>query len=82
MYRIEDINKINEHMNDIKDNAAIKAKTLYEPTFQEISEVMSAIKYFIKKRNRITYGGFAQNSLITIKNKNECFYCKKVSKFR
>jgi hypothetical protein len=74
MYRLEDINKINEHINDIKDNAAIKAKTLYEPTFQEINEVVSAIKYFIKKRNRITYGGYAQNSLISIKNKNECFY--------
>lgn len=74
MYRLEDINKINEHINEIKDDAAIKAKSLYEPTFHEIAEVVSTIKKYIKKKNRITYGGFAQNSLLGIKNKEECFY--------
>ncbi len=74
MYRIEDIEKIEKHIDKIKDEAANQYKTLYEPTLNEISSVYLAIKNFIRKNKKIVYGGFAQNLLLMDKNPNESFY--------
>lgn len=74
MYRLEDIEKINDNIKDIKDNAATAYKTYYEPTLNELSNVYNAIKNYIKKNNKIVYGGFAQNLLITKKNRDDAFY--------
>jgi hypothetical protein len=74
MYRIADIDKIDKNLDKIKDEAAKEYKTLYEPTLNEISEVYGSIKNYIKKKGRVTYGGFAQNLLIMKKNPDDSFY--------
>ena len=74
MYRVQDMEKIEKHIDKIKDDAAQEYKTLYEPTLHEISQVYMAIKSYIRKKGKVTYGGFAQNLLLTSKNPNESFY--------
>lgn len=74
MYRVEDMEKIEKNLENIKDGAAKEYKTLYEPTLRETSEVYTAIKNYIKKTNKVVYGGFAQNLLIMCKNPNDTFY--------
>lgn len=74
MYRLEDIEKINDNIKEIKDNAAKEYKTYYEPTLNELSNVYNAIKNYIKRNKKIVYGGFAQNLLIGKKNKDDVFY--------
>ena len=74
MYREEDLIKIEENYDKIRNDSAKEYKTYYEPTLTEISNVYKAIKNFIRKNKRIVYGGFAQNMLIKIKNPNDVFY--------
>ncbi len=74
MYREEDLVKIEENYDKIRNESAKEYKTYYEPTLTEISNVYKAIKNFIKKNKRIVYGGFAQNMLIKIKNPDDVFY--------
>jgi hypothetical protein len=74
MYRTEDMEKINQNLSKIKDDAAKEYKTFYEPTLLEMSKVYNAIKNYIKKNNKIVYGGFAQNLLIIKKNPDDAFY--------
>ena len=74
MYRNEDIEKIEKNLNKIKDDAAKEYKTFYEPTLVEMSKVYNAIKNYIKKNNKVVYGGFAQNLLIIKKNPADAFY--------
>jgi len=74
MYRPEDILKINENIDKIKDDATYESKKKYEPTLEEISDVCKAIISYIKKKQRVTYGGYAQNLLIMNKNKEDVFY--------
>jgi hypothetical protein len=74
MYRVKDIESIQNNIEKIKNDAAKEYKTLYEPTLKEISNVYSAIKNYIKKKRKIAYGGFAQNLLLTDKNPDESFY--------
>ena len=74
MYRSKDYNFIMESVETIKNKALEKYKTDNEPTLEEnYNVVIELIKYIIQK-NRILYGGYAQNLLISIKNKNDCFY--------
>lgn len=74
MYREEDLIKIEENYDKIRDDSAKEYKTYYEPTLTEISSVYNVIKQFIIKNKRIVYGGFAQNMLIKIKNSKDVFY--------
>lgn len=74
MYREEDLVKIEENYDKIRNDSAKEYKTYYEPTLTEISNVYKAIKNFIRKNKRIVYGGFAQNMLIKIKNPDDVFY--------
>ena len=74
MYRIEDMESIDKNIDKIKDGAAREYKTYNEPTLKESSDVYSAIKNYIKKNNKVAYGGFAQNMLILAKNKDDSFY--------
>ena len=74
MYRIEDLEKINNNLDKIQDQAAHEYKSVYEPTIKETGEVYTAIKDFIKKKKRLAYGGFAQNLLLINKNSKESFY--------
>jgi hypothetical protein len=74
MYRVEDLEKITTHLNKIQDQAANEYKSVYEPTLDEIGNVYTAIKDFIRKKNKIAYGGFALNMMLTAKNPKESFY--------
>jgi hypothetical protein len=74
MYRPEDILKINENIDKIKEDAQYEYKKNNEPTLDETSNVCKAIIDYIKKKNRVVYGGYAQNLLIMEKNKDDVFY--------
>ena len=74
MFRNNDFKKINLNINDIKTDALKEYKNKYEPTFKESFAICNYIIKFIKKNNKIIYGGYAQNLLINKKNTNDTFY--------
>jgi hypothetical protein len=74
MFRNNDLIKIEENINIIKDKAAKEYKTSFEPTLNELKRVYNVIKDYIRKRSIIVYGGFAQNLLIIDKNYDDSFY--------
>ena len=74
MYRPEDIQKIHENIDKIKEDAQFEYRKTNEPTLKESSDVCKLVINFIKKKNRIVYGGYAQNLLIMNKNKDDVFY--------
>lgn len=74
MYRDKDYELIKEKSKQIKETAAREYRSNNEPDFKEISDVYLAIKNYIKKNNKIVYGGFAQNLLIKNKNRDDVFY--------
>lgn len=74
MYRYDDIEKIKLNLDNIVEEAITIYKTNYEPTLDESRNVYKELLNFIKNKKRIIYGGYAQNSLILMKNKNEGFY--------
>lgn len=74
MYRGEDIEIIKDNIDNIAEEAMIIYKTNNEPTYEESKIVYKIILDFIKDKKRIIYGGYAQNKLITEKNKEDGFY--------
>lgn len=75
MYRIDDLDLIKENLSRISDEAAQKYLDSYEePTKEEYINVMKDIKSYIKEKDLIIYGGFAQNVLIGEKNREDQFY--------
>jgi hypothetical protein len=74
MYREEDINIIKNNIDNIAQDAMTIYKTNYEPTLDESNKVYTELLNFIKEKKRIIYGGYAQNSLILMKNINDGFY--------
>lgn len=74
MYRIIDENIIIKNLDNLEENAATISMSKYEPTKDERNNVYSDIIKFIKEKKRIVYGGYAQNSLILKKNKDDGFY--------
>ena len=74
MYRIIDENIIIKNLDNLEENAATISMSKYDPTRDERNKVYSDIIKFINERKRIVYGGYAQNSLILKKNKDDGFY--------
>jgi len=74
MYRQYDLDVIKKNMDFIKDEAMKKKLDILEPTLKEFKEVYEVIIEYIKKKNKIIYGGYAQNHLIGLKNKDDVFY--------
>jgi hypothetical protein len=74
MYRDEDIDQIKLNVDSIAEKAMMIYKTTYEPTLKESKDVYNDIIEYIKTNKKIIYGGWAQNSLIMLKNKNDGFY--------
>jgi hypothetical protein len=74
MYRVQDEEIILKNLSNLEDKAKQIYLNNYEPTIHEIKSVYSEILNFIKERKRIIYGGYAQNSLIKAKNKEDVFY--------
>ena len=71
MYRKEDIEAINLNIDNIKDEAEYECRTKNDPTLEEMSNVYGDIMDYIRKNNIIAYGGFAQNLLIGVKDKEK-----------
>ena len=75
MYRSEDYDKIRGKLNEIEKKAKKHYQDNYEePTKEEYDNVMKDIKKYIKEKDLIIYGGYAQNRLIGIKNSDDEFY--------
>jgi len=74
MYRQTDLEHIKKNLDYINTEALKKRQEIIEPTMKEFKDVYVAIIEFIKKNKKIVYGGYAQNHLIKIKNKNDVFY--------
>jgi hypothetical protein len=74
MYRVVDEEVILKSLSSLEDKAKQIYLNTYEPTIHEIKSVYNDILNFIKERKRIIYGGYAQNSLIKAKNKQDVFY--------
>jgi hypothetical protein len=74
MYRQLDIDTILNNIDRIEDQAKTIYLNKYEPTMEESKSVYRDIKQFIRDKNRIVYGGYAQNELINVKNKEDVFY--------
>lgn len=76
MYRKKDLNVIIDNLSKIKAKAKLEHHSKSEPTIEEMNSIYDIIKEYVKKKNRIIYGGYAQNALIKKKNKNNSFYEK------
>ena len=74
MFNIEEIDKINKYIPKLEKKVRLFNLNKYEPTRKEIDSTYEHIKNFIKKKNRIVYGGWAQNAYIKNKKRNEQFY--------
>jgi hypothetical protein len=74
MYRPIDEEIILKNLSKLEEEAKMIYLNKYEPTIHEIRNVYNDIMNFIKDKNRIIYGGFAQNSLIKEKNERDVFY--------
>ena len=75
MYRQNDIDKLENNLDRLRDEAEkVYLDNYKEPSKKEYDNVQTVILDFIKKKDRIIYGGFAQNSLIRDKNPNDVFY--------
>ena len=76
MYRTKDVEAIKNAMPELKDLIQKNKLEKIEPTLNEIKSVNEIIYKFIRDKKRIVYGGYAQNKLIGIKNKEDEFYTK------
>lgn len=74
MYSTEHTDIINKNLKFLADKADRYVKENQEPKVDERNATYKVIKEFIKKKNRIVYGGYAQNSLIKQKNEKAQFY--------
>ncbi len=76
MYRQNDIDIITHNIDKLEDGAREIYLKNNEPTIEEIDSVFKIIKDYIRNNDLIVYGGYAQNSLIKIKNPDDVFYKK------
>ena len=76
LHRKKDIKLLQEKLNDIIVKAKKKEVDILEPTLKEYKYIMNYLEEFIKRKNRIIYGGWAWHNLLILKNKNEHIYHK------
>ena len=75
MYRSEDYDLIREKLPEIEKKAKKYYQDNYEePTKEEYDSVMEEIKKYVKDKELVIYGGYAQNKLIGVKNIRDEFY--------
>jgi len=74
LYTQYDIDVIGDNIDILMKEADKVVKTTYEPTVDEFNKVIKVIEEFIRKKNRIIYGGTALNTLISNKNKKDEIY--------
>jgi hypothetical protein len=74
MYRDNEYTQIINKLDTIKEYADRQARTILEPTYVENIAVLDIIKTYIINKQKIVYGGMAQNLLLRHKNINDMFY--------
>uniref|UniRef100_A0A6C0H1C9 Uncharacterized protein n=1 Tax=viral metagenome TaxID=1070528 RepID=A0A6C0H1C9_9ZZZZ len=74
LYTQYDIDVIGDNIDILMKEADKIKQTEYEPTITEFNNVVKDVEIFIKKKNRIVYGGTALNRLIASKNPKDAFY--------
>jgi hypothetical protein len=74
MLRSSDISAIKNGLNDLMKKSEEIRFQKYEPTLNTINRVYQEIYQFAIDKKLIVYGGWAQNKLITMKNKDDAFY--------
>jgi hypothetical protein len=75
MYQEKDYNYIIKNLSDLEEKAQMVFNDNYAvPSVEEMTQVYGIIKNYIRDNNLIVYGGYAQNSLIKVKNEKDAFY--------
>jgi len=74
LYTQHDIDVIGDNIDILMKEADKVVKTVNEPTLDEFNSVIKVIEEFIRKKDRIIYGGTALDRLITNKNKKDAIY--------
>ena len=75
--RDKDVEIVSKNIDKIIDRAIEQKKQLIGPTNEEYNKIINIILNYIKKNNRIIYGGYAQNVLIKKKSSKDAFYNEK-----
>lgn len=67
LYTQHDIDVIGDNIDILMKEADQIVQKNYEPTIDEFNSIIKEMETFIKKKNRIIYGGTALNRLIKSK---------------
>lgn len=74
LHEDEEVEIIQKNLGKLEDKARMIYLKTYEPTLDEINNIYKVIKQYIRDNDLIIYGGYAQNALIEVKDKNATFY--------
>lgn len=75
MYNEKQLKDIDNNLsNVVNESMKIYLKNFKEPSLDEFEKVKNDILDFIKENKLVVYGGYAQNRLIAMKNKEDQFY--------
>ncbi len=75
MYNKKQLKDIDDNLkNVVNESMKIYLKNFKEPSLDEFENVKKDILDFIKENKLVVYGGYAQNKLIGMKNKEDQFY--------
>ena len=74
LYREEDIEAVSGKIGEIMKMADKKEKDILVPTYQEYLSVFKHISEYIKRNNRIVYGGIALNEMLKDKSPKDVIY--------
>ena len=74
LYREEDIEAVSSKIKEIMKIADKKSKDTLEPTYKEYLTVFKHVSDYIKKNNRIVYGGIALNEMLKDKSPKDVIY--------
>jgi len=74
LYREEDVEAVSGKISQIMKMADRKSKDTLEATYKEFLTVSKHISDYIKKHNRIVYGGIALHEMLKDKSPKDVFY--------
>ncbi len=74
LYRQEDLTAVSEKIDEIMEFSEKKAQKVLVPTYNEYLIVFKIISDFIKRHQRIVYGGIALNEMLKEKSPKDVFY--------
>jgi hypothetical protein len=71
LYNLQDGTLLDNHIDDIMNDATIARQNNIEPTIDKVEGIMMIVYNFVKEKRRKIYGGFALNKLL---KKEDKFY--------